>query len=222
MVNTHLDEDPKTWRYNVDIILELSTLLEVLSPFFPGYFLLVASIANVGKNTAWLLGAGSRVGIHKSLCKEENLGDVTTKNGSQTTFATLFGTALGICISPFIGSNPIGLFTSFFICACIHLGCLYYGISHISINTLNWQRGYYLNMEYINKKCVSIPSVIGKKEKCFFPHLTVKIDLPVILGYPLQKSFNDPNLFLRRLELLDNKYTISLINEVYILIFRKK
>lgn len=215
LVNTHLDEDPKHWRFVTALLLEISTFLEVLSPFFPGYFLLVASLANVGKNVAWLLGGGSRAGIHKSLCKKENLGDITAKCGSQVTFCTLFGTAAGIAVSPFIGGSSLGLFISYGIFASIHLSCIFFAVTDVELNTLNWQRSYFLTSKYINDGVMDIPKVIAHTEHTFFPKVTFKPKLPLTLGYPLNKAFPDPDLFVRRLNLIDNnsEYVISLIKK---------
>lgn len=215
LVNTHLDEDPKHWRFVTSLMLEISTFMEVLSPFFPGYFLLVASLANVGKNVSWLLGGGSRVGIHKALCKKENLGDITAKCASQVTFCTLFGTAAGIAVSPFIGGSTLGLLISYAVFASIHLSCIFYGVTDIELNTLNWQRSHFLTSKFTKEGIIDIPKVIAHTEHTFFPQQTFKPNLPLTLGYTLNKAFPDPDLFIRRMSLVDNdkEYVISLIKK---------
>ena len=78
------DSNPKRWRMVAALALDLSTLLEIFTPFFgPEYFLPCASIANIGKNIGFLAASASRAAIHQSLTKTEgktsNLGDVTAK-----------------------------------------------------------------------------------------------------------------------------------------------
>ena len=47
-VSNRFDADPKRWRMLASISMDLAALIELLTPFFPGYFLPLASIANVG------------------------------------------------------------------------------------------------------------------------------------------------------------------------------
>jgi len=51
LVNTQFDSDPKKHRFVSGLALQFSTFLEVLTPLFPQYFLLLASISNIG----WIL-----------------------------------------------------------------------------------------------------------------------------------------------------------------------
>ena len=66
------DSNPKRWRMVAALALDLSTLLEIFTPFFgPEYFLPCASIANIGKNIGFLAASASRAAIHQSLTKTE-------------------------------------------------------------------------------------------------------------------------------------------------------
>ena len=53
-INQKFDADPKRWRLMAAGVLDVSVLLEVLTPLWPKSFLLMASIANVGKNIGWI------------------------------------------------------------------------------------------------------------------------------------------------------------------------
>tara|TARA_B110000305_G_C19309760_1_gene573436 strand:- start:254 stop:760 length:507 start_codon:yes stop_codon:yes gene_type:complete len=101
------DADPKRWRMVSSLAMDASTLLEIMSPLVPGSFLLVASTANVGKNISYLSASASRAALHQSLAEKSNLADVTAKAGSQAILASMIGTALGVGISPLIGTVPI-------------------------------------------------------------------------------------------------------------------
>jgi hypothetical protein len=52
-----------------------------------------------GKNITWIAASTTRASIHKSMCRQENLADVTGKAVSQSIAASLLGTALGIGVS---------------------------------------------------------------------------------------------------------------------------
>jgi hypothetical protein len=89
----------KRFRFWAAVSIQASTLLEVLTPFFPGSFLLLASVSNVGKNIGWLAASASRATMNKGFALSDNLGDVTAKAGAQGTLAGLLGTGLGIWLS---------------------------------------------------------------------------------------------------------------------------
>ena len=63
------DTNPKRWRMVAALALDMSTLLEICTPWMgPEWFLPCASIANVGKNVGFLAASASRAAIHQSLC----------------------------------------------------------------------------------------------------------------------------------------------------------
>ena len=63
LVNSRLDADSRGWRILTAWLLEISTWLEVMTPLFPQHFLLLATLANIGKNISWLAGSATRAGI---------------------------------------------------------------------------------------------------------------------------------------------------------------
>jgi hypothetical protein len=74
------------------ISMDLASFIELLTPFFPGYFLPLASVANVGKNISFLAASASRAAIHKTFAVHENLADITAKTGSQCILGSMLGT----------------------------------------------------------------------------------------------------------------------------------
>ena len=99
-----------------------ASLLELLTPLYPAYFLPLAGLASVGKNVGYLAAAASRAALHQALCSGggrgggssgigrggSNLGDVTAKAGAQSTLASLAGTGLGLALVPLLGGGGGG------------------------------------------------------------------------------------------------------------------
>ncbi|KAJ2497404.1 hypothetical protein GGH96_005118 [Coemansia sp. RSA 1972] len=108
LVGQKFDSDPKHQRFWSSVWLQTATWLEMLTPLFPHLFVVIGSVANIGKNIAWLAMSATRASINKSFCKKENLGDVTAKSGSQSTAAGLIGTALGIVVG---GTMDVSVYT---------------------------------------------------------------------------------------------------------------
>ncbi|CAH1759390.1 5128_t:CDS:2 [Entrophospora sp. SA101] len=102
VISDRFDSEPKRHRFQATVAMQLSSLLELLAPLWPGMFLIIASISNIGKNISWLASSATRAQMHKTFALRENLGDITGKSGSQTTAAGLLGTALGVVISVII------------------------------------------------------------------------------------------------------------------------
>ncbi|KAF9437434.1 hypothetical protein BGZ76_000755 [Entomortierella beljakovae] len=101
-VSDKFDSEPKRFRFQATVAMQGANLLELLTPLWPGYFLAIASISNIGKNMAWLASSATRAQMNKTFALRDNLGDITGKSGSQTTAAGLVGTGLGVIIAAFM------------------------------------------------------------------------------------------------------------------------
>lgn len=101
LASGRFDLEPKKFRFLAAIMLKFAMLLEILVPLKPKFFLLLASIANIGKNIAWMGTSATRAQIHRHLAMMDNMGDLSAKASSQNTLASLIGSGLGILISIF-------------------------------------------------------------------------------------------------------------------------
>ncbi|GJJ75957.1 hypothetical protein EMPS_08315 [Entomortierella parvispora] len=98
-VSDKFDSEPKRFRFQATVAMQGANVLELLTPLWPGSFLLIASVSNIGKNMAWLASSATRAQMNKTFALRDNLGDITGKSGSQTTAAGLVGTGLGVVIA---------------------------------------------------------------------------------------------------------------------------
>ncbi|KAF9985368.1 hypothetical protein BGZ65_011021 [Modicella reniformis] len=98
-VSDKFDSEPKRFRFQSTVAMQGANVLELLAPLWPGYFLIIASISNIGKNMAWLASSATRAQMNKTFALRDNLGDITGKSGSQATAAGLVGTGLGVGIA---------------------------------------------------------------------------------------------------------------------------
>ena len=137
LINNQFDQNPKKWRLISSILIDLSAFIELLTPLYPKYFILFASIANIGKNISYLSASASRVAIHKSFIIYENLGDVTVKTGSQMTLGSLLGTTFGIFLSTMINNSYIMSIYCFIFCSFFHQLFNFHSLRYVTIKTLN-------------------------------------------------------------------------------------
>ncbi|KAF9581911.1 hypothetical protein BGW38_000904, partial [Lunasporangiospora selenospora] len=111
-VSDKFDSEPKRFRFQATVAMQGANILELLTPLWPGSFLMIASISNIGKNMAWLASSATRAQMNKTFALRDNLGDITGKSGSQTTAAGLVGTGLGVIIAAlmnYVSEDPTAL-----------------------------------------------------------------------------------------------------------------
>ncbi|KAG9304803.1 hypothetical protein G9A89_016833 [Geosiphon pyriformis] len=113
-ISSRFDSEPKRYRFQASLSMQLACLVELITPLYPHLFILLASISNIGKNICWLAGAASRAQMTKTFALRDNLGDITGKSRSQGTAAGLLGTGIGIAISATITaiSTPISIISA--------------------------------------------------------------------------------------------------------------
>jgi hypothetical protein len=155
-VNNRFDADPKRWRLTATIAMDAASFIEMLTPLVPGYFLAVASIANVSKNISFLAASASRAAIHRSFTLQENLADVTAKTGSQFIVSSLLGTSLGVSLSGLVAwgvtgadaqyASTVGMYCAL---SSVSIAVTYWSLRHATITSLSPARLDYVLHTYL-------------------------------------------------------------------------
>lgn len=70
-------------RVPCSTVYDASSFIEMITPFYPQRFLLLATIANVGKSVGVTTANVVRAPIQRSFALEENLAEVTAKTSAQ-------------------------------------------------------------------------------------------------------------------------------------------
>ncbi|KAJ1815550.1 hypothetical protein LPJ75_002329 [Coemansia sp. RSA 2598] len=140
MVGQKFDSDSKHLRFWSAVWLQCATWLEMLTPLVPHLFLPIGCVANIGKNISWLAMSATKASINKSFCRQENLGDLTAKHGSQATAAGLLGTAMGILVGATMDISFHTLVVGFVPLSLVSLWGNYKSILYTATPTLNLER----------------------------------------------------------------------------------
>lgn len=98
----NFDSDIKKWRFMSVFVLNIALWIEITALAFPQYFLLVASIANMGKNVTFMLGSATRASINVRFAKTSNIADIQGKSVSQFTASMLTGVTIGMGLTKMI------------------------------------------------------------------------------------------------------------------------
>lgn len=219
-INNRFDADPKRWRFLASIALEISNCIEIISPFFPNYFLFLASFANFGKNVSALAHSASRAAIHKSFALQENLADLTARTASQNMLAATLGTSFGVASAAWIANDfsmTVNLFGTLSISGLI---MTYVSMQYVTINSLSLSRYEYLLHNYFmtNKPSLSIltPKDLRQAEVFFsipntLTHLPkFRIGEDVDVAFPSNRSFDEiRQIFAKQSYILNIRPSIS-------------
>ena len=141
--NNSVDADPKRWRMVSGLAMDCAMMMELMTPAFPGYFLFMASAANIGKNIAFLTASASRAKIHQCLAtgkEANNLGDITGKATSQSILASLTGTCMGIGVSPYVLHDLVSVGLTCVALSAVNQVCTYQSLKGVPVDNLNRQR----------------------------------------------------------------------------------
>lgn len=186
-LHNKLDADPKRWRFLAGLALDVATGLEIMAPLAPGCFLIVASIANVGKNIAWITTSATKAGIHRNLSLRENLADITAKSASQTTACMVVGTGVGILVSKLVGADVAHVAAAFTVIAPIHMVCNFFSLKAVTIHTINRQRLERIYLEYTKTKCVLSPEEMANLENFILPFKSHWRNVKILHGLPFHR-----------------------------------
>lgn len=116
----NFDADIKKFRFMSIFTLNVALWVEIMTLAFPKYFLLIASLANCGKNICFMLSSASRASINLRFSKQNNLADIQGKAVSQFTASSLVGGAIGIGLTKLIDITSLyHLVPTFFVLSSI-------------------------------------------------------------------------------------------------------
>ncbi|KAH8503460.1 hypothetical protein H0E87_014656 [Populus deltoides] len=99
------DTNLKRVRFTTSVLFSLSIGIELLTPTFPQYFLLLATLANIAKqiSLACYLATGSAV--HRSFAIADNIGEVSAKAQIQTVSFDNLGLMLAALLNMLFKNN---------------------------------------------------------------------------------------------------------------------
>jgi len=107
------DTNPKRWRMVAALALDVSTLLEICTPWMgPEWFLPCASVANIGKNVGFLAASASKAAIHQSLSQGGSSSVVVETEASKSKSTTAAAAVVANTTTPTPKSSNLGDITA--------------------------------------------------------------------------------------------------------------
>jgi hypothetical protein len=148
-LGARMDSEPKSWRILADVLYDLGTGLEVLSPVCPHLFLEVAGLGNFAKGMAVVAARATRLPIYSSFAKESNLSDLFAKGEAISTLFNVVGLGAGILLASTICSSMQGKLVVGPVLSILHVYSVAEEMRAAPVNTLNPQRTAMIVADFI-------------------------------------------------------------------------
>ncbi|KAJ6931328.1 protein root UVB sensitive 2 [Populus alba x Populus x berolinensis] len=193
-LGARMDSEPKCWRILADVLYDLGTGLEVLSPLCPHLFLEVAGLGNFAKGMAVVAARATRLPIYSSFAKEGNLSDLFAKGEAISTLFNVLGLGVGIQLASTVCSSMQGKFVAGPLLSIVHVYCVIEEMRATPVNTLNPQRTAMVVADFVKTGKISSPADLRYHEDLLFPGRLIEEAGNVKVGQALHRAVRPSKL----------------------------
>ncbi|XP_042379499.1 protein root UVB sensitive 2, chloroplastic-like isoform X1 [Zingiber officinale] len=186
-MGARMDSEPKSWRILADVLYDLGTGLEVVSPLCPHLFLETAGLGNFAKGMAVVAARATRLPIYSSFAKEGNLSDLFAKGEAISTLFNVLGIGAGIQLSSTVCSSIQGKLIAAPLLSAIHIYSVAEEMRAAPVNTLNPQRTAMIVANFLKSGKISSPADLRYQENLINPGRVIEEAGNVKVGQPLKK-----------------------------------
>lgn len=163
------DSNLKRFRYSTSLVYASCLGLEYLTPLFPQYFLLLASVANVGKSVGLATFIATQPAFHRSFARSENLAHISAKAQAQQMVVDNLGLALAVtathvCRNSEAARRALPLAALPFLAAG-DLYSIYRELRSVHLRTMNKERAEILAEQWVASRAVLSPREVGDQER---------------------------------------------------------
>lgn len=198
------DTNLKRVRFSTSVVFSLSIGVELLTPAFPQYFLLLATVANIAKQISLACYLATGTAVHRSFAIAENLGEVSAKGQIQTVCFDNIGLMLAAALNILLRNNsrlqaalPFIVYPIF---SAMDLIGIYEGLKHVHLQTLTKDRLEIIINWWIKLGRVPSPAEVSKEEGIGIMQNKGRLIWPIRIGCL------NPNPQIPRLSMMTMKY----------------
>ncbi|XP_062210345.1 protein root UVB sensitive 3 [Phragmites australis] len=161
---SNLDSNAKTWRLVADFMNDLGMLMDLLSPLFPSSLIVIMCLGSLSRSFTGVASGATRAALTQHFALANNVADISAKEGSQETLATMSGMGLGMLLAHITRGHALSVWVSFLSLTMFHMYANYKAVQSLSLTTLNYERTSIL-LQYF-KECgeVLAPQKVSQQE----------------------------------------------------------
>ncbi|PIN11121.1 hypothetical protein CDL12_16281 [Handroanthus impetiginosus] len=146
----NLDSNAKMWRLVADLMNDLGMLMDLVSPLFPSAFVPIVCLGSISRSFTGVASGATRAALTQHFALQNNAADISAKEGSQETVATMIGMALGMLLAHITMGHPMIIWFCFLSLTIFHMYANYKAVRCLSLATLNCERSSILLLHYMD------------------------------------------------------------------------
>ncbi|KAF4396321.1 hypothetical protein G4B88_019121 [Cannabis sativa] len=163
-VGSNLDSNAKMWRLVADLMNDLGMLMDLTSPLFPSAFVFVVCLGSLSRSFTGVASGATRAALTQHFALQNNAADISAKEGSQETLATMSGMALGMFLARITMGHPLAIWFSFLSLTVFHMYANYKAVQCLALSSINPQRISILLQHFMNTGQVLFAEQVSKME----------------------------------------------------------
>ncbi|KAK7274955.1 hypothetical protein RIF29_16057 [Crotalaria pallida] len=190
---SNLDSNAKMWRLVADLMNDLGMLMDLISPLFPSAFVIIVCLGSISRSFTGVASGATRAALTQHFALQDNAADISAKEGSQETVATMIGMALGMLVARITIGHPLAIWFSFLSLTLFHMYANYRAVRCLALTSLNPGRSSILLQHFMKTGQVLSPEQVSSLEHVLpiqLPKNTNSLDKKVCLGMRVS-SFNN-------------------------------
>ncbi|XP_010259877.1 PREDICTED: protein root UVB sensitive 3 isoform X2 [Nelumbo nucifera] len=161
---SNLDSNAKMWRLVADLMNDIGMLMDLLSPLFPSAFLVIVCLGSLSRSFTGVASGATRAALTQHFSLQNNAADISAKEGSQETVATMVGMVLGMLLARVTMGYPLAIWFSFLSLTMLHMYANYRAVRCLCLTTLNSERSSILIHHFIETGQVLTPKQASHME----------------------------------------------------------
>ncbi|KAG2542535.1 hypothetical protein PVAP13_9NG643800 [Panicum virgatum] len=161
---SNLDSNAKMWRLVADFMNDLGMLMDLLSPLFPSSLIVIMCLGSLSRSFTGVASGATRAALTQHFALANNAADISAKEGSQETLATMTGMGLGMLLAHITRGHSLSVWASFLSLTVFHMYANYKAVQSLSLTTLNSERAS-IQLQYF-KECSDVlaPKQVSQQE----------------------------------------------------------
>ncbi|KAG9439095.1 hypothetical protein H6P81_019260 [Aristolochia fimbriata] len=159
-----LDSNAKMWRLVADFMNDLGMVMDLVSPLYPSAFVFILCLGSLSRSFTGVASGATRAALTQHFALANNAADISAKEGSQETLATMVGMLLGMLLAHLTMGNPLAIWISFLVLTIFHMYANYKAVRCLCLSTLNNERSLILLRHFMSSGQALSPQQVSKME----------------------------------------------------------
>ncbi|XP_068655681.1 protein root UVB sensitive 3 [Aristolochia californica] len=161
---SNLDSNAKMWRLIADFMNDLGMVMDLVSPLCPSAFVFILCLGSLSRSFTGVASGATRAALTQHFALANNAADISAKEGSQETLATMIGMLLGMFLAHITMGNPLAIWVSFLALTVFHMYANYKAVRCLCLSTLNNKRSSILLQHFMSSGQVLSPQQVSEME----------------------------------------------------------